>query len=81
MNKITLFTNINCDSCRQKILKAFEGKNMITALEVDFANPEKPATFTVNDNVTPDDLISVIESVGYQAREAKKTGLFSKIFG
>ena len=78
--KVTFNTNINCGSCKATVEKAFEGKHLYNDLEVDFADPKRPATFTLAEGVSADEIKTVIESAGYKAEEVKSGGLFSKLF-
>ncbi|MGZ5281075.1 MAG: heavy-metal-associated domain-containing protein [Bacteroidia bacterium] len=79
--KVTFNTNINCQSCYDKVEKAFAGKELVKDFTVDFANPKKPATFTLNEGVKTDEVVKLINDAGYKAEVVEEPGFFKKLFG
>ncbi|RYD81209.1 MAG: heavy-metal-associated domain-containing protein [Sphingobacteriales bacterium] len=79
-NKVTFNTNINCASCYANVEKAFEGKKLYNDFQVDFANPKKPATFTLNEGVKTDQIRKLIKEAGYKAEVVDETNFLRKIF-
>ncbi len=79
-NKVTFHTNINCETCYGKVEKTFEGKNLYKDFKVDFANPKKPATFTLNEGVKTDQIKKLINEAGYKAEVVEETNFMRKLF-
>jgi copper chaperone CopZ len=79
-NKVTFNTNINCDSCKATVEKAFEGKDLYTDFNVDFSNPKKPATFSLKEGVKPEQVRKLIHDAGYKAEVAEETSFMKKLF-
>lgn len=79
-NKVTFYTNINCDSCKSTVEKAFQGKDLYTEFNVDFADPKRPATFNLKEGVKPADVKKLIQEAGYKAEVVEDTGLMSRLF-
>lgn len=80
MNKVTFYTNINCDTCKATVEKAFEGKNIYTDFQVDYSDPRRPATFTLNDGITTDQVQKLIQEAGYKAEMVDDTNMVRKLF-
>lgn len=79
--KVTFNTNINCQSCYDKVENALAGKALVKDFKVDFANPKKPATLTLNEGIKPEQVIKIINEAGYKAEVAEEGGFLKKLFG
>lgn len=72
-------TNIKCGGCIAKVQSALDAESTISQWEVDTDNPEKLLTVET-ESMEATSIVSLIESLGFQATEKKK-GLLSKLFG
>ena len=79
-NKVTFYTNIKCDACKATIEKAFEGKNLYTDFQVDLADPNRPATFTLAEGAKPEEVKRLIQEAGYKAEVVEDTNFLRKLF-
>lgn len=72
-------TNIKCGGCIAKVQPGLDAESAISQWEVDTDNPEKILTVET-ESMGATSIISLIESLGFQATEKKK-GLLGKLFG
>jgi copper chaperone CopZ len=56
-----------------------EDKHLYKNFEVDFGNPEKPATFELEDGVSPDQIKDLIQKAGYKAEVIKKASWLGRV--
>ncbi len=77
--KYTFKTNIKCGGCIAKVQPGLDAESAISHWEVDTDNPEKLLTVET-ESLEAASIVSLIESLGFQATEKKK-GLLSKLFG
>lgn len=79
MTKVTFKTNINCAACKSTVEEALKNKNLYSSFDVDFKDPEKPATFELNDGVSIEDVQQLIKDAGYKAEVAKKASWMDRM--
>jgi hypothetical protein len=79
MTKIIFNTNINCSSCKANVEKAMEGKHLYKSFEVDYNNPQKPATFELEEGVKAGKIQELIFEAGYKAEIAKKASWLERL--
>ena len=77
--KYTFKTNIKCGGCIATVQPVLNAETAISGWKVDIADPEKILTVET-ESLDAQDIIALVESVGYQATEKKK-GLMGKLFG
>lgn len=68
MKTLQFKTNINCGSCIKAVTPTLNGEQTIQTWQVDTANPEK--ILTVTGDVTPDQIIDLVENAGFKAQPA-----------
>ena len=82
MSKKVIFkTNINCASCKATVEKVFEGKELYDTFDVDYSNPEKPATFTLREGVEQAQVEKLIKEAGYKAEVVRNTSFLDRLRG
>ena len=58
-------SNINCNNCKMSVSRFLENREDIIMWEVDLEDKDK--ILTVETKGTPEDLIELIKTAGYQA--------------
>jgi cation transport ATPase len=79
MSKITFKTNINCASCKATVEKTFKGRRMYKTFDVDFNDPDKLATFDLEENINPEEIQKLIREAGYKAEIVKRSSWLDKL--
>ena len=70
MKTITVETSMKCQSCLSKVETALESDSSIHDWTADLADPRKPITLTVADDVDAEDVIRLVNGVGIDATPA-----------
>ena len=72
-------TNIKCAACEAKIQGAFNQDDRIASFKVDLSQDNRPLIVETADDMTTQEVSSLIYQAGYEANPEKK-GLFGKLF-
>ncbi|MEM6348766.1 MAG: heavy-metal-associated domain-containing protein [Bacteroidota bacterium] len=72
-------TNINCGGCVAKIEAFLDGEENIKKWEVDTTHADKILSVE-SESWQEEQIIHLVESAGFKA-EARKKGIFGKLFG
>ena len=74
-NKITFYTNLRDENCKRKVETTASKRStkLYTDFDVDYTDERRPATFTLADDGTPEELKKLIQESGYAAEVAQAT--------
>ncbi|APZ96449.1 MauE/DoxX family redox-associated membrane protein [Fuerstiella marisgermanici] len=73
MKTITVETSMKCQSCLSKVEPVLESDTSIHDWTADLADPRKPITLTVADDVDAEHVVRLVNSVGIDATPASTT--------
>jgi len=80
MAKYLFHTNIKCEACEAKIKAKFDEVEGIESFSVDLNQDKRPLTVHTKDDITEAQVKQWITEAGYEAKNARKSGLKS-LFG
>lgn len=69
MKTLNFKTNIKCEGCIAKVTPVLNNKPAIEKWAVDLSVPERKLTVQVEDIVSGNDIIRMVEEAGYTAQE------------